>query len=436
MLSRTLLLVGWFPTLVSAQLLTPVDRQLVAAGVWSEPRYNYAYWDAVRADWDSAFAAVVTETAGRGATTDVQFFRRLRRFVALLGDGQAEVLPPPAIAARLARPPLALRSVERRPFIMDYATNDEMRIARPERLAEILAVQGIPAADWIRDSVLPEIAAATEASRWERAVAQMLEGERGTAVHLLLRLPGGAERGASVTRSVPLTGRWPLEHPALEADTLPDGAIWMRVSSFADPDVVDQFDRALGDAAREGPRHRGLILDLREAISAADAKGQGFAILSQLIERPLLTSRRRTPLYSPLLDSAGAWLSTRSDTIWPPVRRERLAYTGPVVLLVSPRTSGAAEDFLVAFDAGNRGPIMGEPSAGSTGKTAVLTLAAAGGWKLRVTVTRDAFPDGKEFMRTGIVPQFPVAVRAQDVLAGRDAALDRARAYLAETARR
>jgi len=41
-----------------------------------------------------------------------------------------------------------------------------------------------------------------------------------------------------------------------------------------------------------------------------------------------------------------------------------------------------------------------------------------------VTVTRDAFPDGKEFMRTGIVPQFPVAVRAQDVLAGRDAALD------------
>src|SRR6266702_2551919 len=90
MLSRTLLLVAWFPTLVSAQLLTPVDRQLVAAGVWSEPRYNYAYWDAVRADWDSAFAAVVTETTGRGATTDVQFFRRLRRFVALLGDGQAE----------------------------------------------------------------------------------------------------------------------------------------------------------------------------------------------------------------------------------------------------------------------------------------------------------------------------------------------------------
>ena len=61
-----LLLIWWFPALASAQLVTSVDRQVVAAGVWSEARYNYAYWDAVRADWDSAFAAVVTETTGRG----------------------------------------------------------------------------------------------------------------------------------------------------------------------------------------------------------------------------------------------------------------------------------------------------------------------------------------------------------------------------------
>jgi len=53
-----------------------------------------------------------------------------------------------------------------------------------------------------------------------------------------------------------------------------------------------------------------------------------------------------------------------------------------------------------------------------------------------MTVSRDAFPDGKEFVPTGIVPQFPVDVRVEDVLAGRDAALDRARAYLTETARR
>ena len=46
---------------------------------------------------------------------------------------------------RVARPPLEIASVEGRPFIIDYAENDEMRVARPQRLAEILTVQSIPA---------------------------------------------------------------------------------------------------------------------------------------------------------------------------------------------------------------------------------------------------------------------------------------------------
>lgn len=419
---------------------TAVDRQRVAAGFWAEARYNYAYWDAVRANWDSAFAATLAYVGERPVPTDVQFVRRLRRWGALLNDGQFELLPPPSIAGRVARPPLALKSIERRPFIMDYATNDEMRVARPERLAEILAVQGIPSADWIRDSVLPEISAGTALSRWERAVARMLEGERGTALHLLLRLPGGEERGASVTRSVPGTARWPLEPPAFEADTLPDGAIWIRISSFADADVPERFARALGEAAREGPRHRGLILDLRETTWTAGGRENGYAILARLIQRPFLTSRWRTPQYRPAYrgadspDSSGAWLQAPSDTIWPLARREGIPYTGPVAVLVSARTAGPAEDFLVAFRAGNRGATIGETSAGSTGQTTVVPLPVS--WQLRVTVTRDAFPDGREFARLGIAPDVQVAVRVDDVLAGRDAVLERARAYLTDLARR
>ncbi|HWC75300.1 MAG TPA: S41 family peptidase [Gemmatimonadales bacterium] len=432
----------WFSALLAAPLtaqrLSPVDRQLVAAGVWAEARYNYAYWDAVRANWDSAFKAVVTYANGR--PTDLQFFRQLCRWGALLNDGQLEILPPPAIAGRIARPPIVLRSIERRPFILDYAMNDEMRVARPVRLAEIVAVQGIPAATWIRDSVLPEIAARTEASRWERAVARMLEGERGTAVHLLLKLPGGEERGASVTRSVALTARWPIELPPIEADTLPEGAIWVRVNSLADPDVLPQFDRAVWEAAREGPRHRGIILDLRETSWTPGGREQGYAILSRLIDRPVLTSRWRTPQYRPAYsgsdtpDSTGAWMTAPSDTIWPRTRREGIAYSGPVAVLSSPRTAGPAEDLLVAFRNSGRGSIIGEISAGSTGQTAVLKLT--GEWQLRLTVTRDAFPDGTEFMRTGVAPEISTDVRVDDVLAGRDAALDRAREYLAAAAAR
>src|SRR6266540_5794819 len=249
MLSRTLHLVAWFPAVIGAQQLTPVDRQLVAAGVWSESRYNYAYWDAVRADWDSAFATVVTETAGR-TVSDVQYFRRMRRFVALLADPQADLVPPPALAARVARPPLALRSIERRPFIIDYAPNDEMRIARPERLAEILAVQGVPTEQWIRDSVLPEVSAATPADRWQRAAAWMLQGDKGTTVHLLVRVPGAEPRGLSVTRSLSLNDRWPLDPPAFATESLPGGIAVVRIASLEDAEVVREFDRAFPDFAR------------------------------------------------------------------------------------------------------------------------------------------------------------------------------------------
>ena len=88
----------------------------------------------------------------------------------------------------------------------------------------------------------------------------------------------------------------------------------------------------------------------------------------------------------------------------------------------------------MAFQTGGRGATFGEPSAGSSGATSALTLP--GGWKIRLTVARDVFPNGKDFERTGIAPQFPVEVRVEDVLAGRDAVLDRARAYLDDTARR
>src|SRR5437867_12768973 len=116
--SRTPWLSALFPVLLAAPLLAqranPVERQLIAAGLWAVARYNYAYWDAVRANWDSAFAATVPFTGERPAPTDPQFYYRLRRWAALLNDGQMEVMPPPGIANRIARPPLELRSIEKR----------------------------------------------------------------------------------------------------------------------------------------------------------------------------------------------------------------------------------------------------------------------------------------------------------------------------------
>src|SRR2546423_823752 len=182
---------------LAGQQLVATERAEVVATLWAEARYNFAFWDRVRADWDSALSANLRLAAQ--PQSDVLFYRRLRRLVALLGDGQAAVVPPANLRSRIARPPLLLESVEQRPLIRDYAENDEMRVARPERLAEILAVQGIPAESWVRDSVLPETSAATPLDRWQRKPLRL----RDSGAPHRARVPGSALENAAIPPRVP-----------------------------------------------------------------------------------------------------------------------------------------------------------------------------------------------------------------------------------------
>src|SRR3989442_1523908 len=308
----------------AAQRLSGTDRQQLVTVLWSDARSSFAGWARVRADWDSALAASLRAAAP--PQSDQAFYRRLRRLVALLDDGQAQVVPPPSLRSRTARPPLRIASVEHRPFVLDYAANDEMRVARPERLAEILAVQGVAAESWIADSILPEIGGASPEARWERAVAAMLEGEKGTALHLLLRLPGGEQRGISVTRSVSLNDRWPLEPPSLQVDSLPEGTVVVRINALADPEVVERFDRALPAFGKVS----GLIVDVRG--TSGGRPGYAYQILARLTTAPFPTVLHRTPAYRPGLrvlgraDSAVTWDAVPPDTIAP--RTDPPAHTG------------------------------------------------------------------------------------------------------------
>ncbi len=391
--------------------------------MWAEARYNFAYWDRVRADWDSGLVANLKLAAE--PQSDLLFYHRLRRLVALLGDGRAAVIAPPTLRSRIARPPLLVSSIERRPFILDYAENDEMRVARPPRLSEILAVQGVPAETWIRDSVLPEVCAATPADRWQRAAAWMLQGDKGTTLHLLIRVPGGEPRGLSVTRSLSLNDRWPLDAPAFATESLPGGIAVVRIASLGDEEVVRQFDRAFPDFTRV----QGLVLDLRRA---TDGKTEyAYQILARLTDRPFSAVRWRTPQYRAVFrawnlgDSATTWYGPEAETVAP--RADRPSYGGPIAALVSSATAGPAEDLLAAFRAAGRGLIIGEPTGGSPGDVATFALSKS--WGVQFSVTRHEAPDGTGFAGVGVKPHLVVIRTVNDLLAGNEPALEKALEY-------
>src|SRR5205814_9095637 len=77
-----------------------------------------------------------------------------------------------------------------------------------------------------------------------------------------------------------------------------------------------------------------------------------------------------------LADSAITWYGPEPGTVAP--RADHPAYGGPIAVLASSATVGAAEDLLAAFRAAGRGVIIGEPSGGGPGAGTPSALPKSG----------------------------------------------------------
>ena len=75
-----------------------------------------------------------------------------------------------------------------------------------------------------------------------------------------------------------------------------------------------------------------------------------------------------------------------------------------------------------------RGPMIGEPTGGSTGQP--LFFALPGGLKARVRSRHDTYPDGKEFVDVGVQPNIVIHPTVKGFRSGRDEVLEAAVKYL------
>jgi len=418
-----LLLAVALPPAAAAQAVPRLDRIEVVSSIWFQARQNHVHWDRVTADWDSAYRATI-EAAERGSS-DVAFQSLLTRFTALLSSGDVQITPPPAIQRRLGRPPVRLRRVEGRPIVVQVQPTAEMRIAGVMPGDEITQVGALAVDRWLRDSILPSIAASSEDASESRAVEEMLAGERNTAIQVTLRGADGTPRGASLTRSVA------AEYRLVPAE-LRDG-IAVRDSAGVRVITLGALDRerVLRDVARalsRDPTPIGVVLDLRDT----DGGSQEVALqlVSLIVAEPVEAPRIRHRIYWPVRavgDTAEPWTwhLTAAHTLTP----AEDAYSGPVAVITSRRTSGAGELLAGIVRLMRRGTIVGETTAGASAPTVSLELPR--GWHLSIPVGIDVAPDGSELTATGVEPDERVRERVDDLRAGRDAALERAFELLA-----
>jgi len=166
----------------------------------------------------------------------------------------------------------------------------------------------------------------------------------------------------------------------------------------------------------------GLIIDIRN--NGGGNSDNAYALLKILADKPFNDSNWRTRDYKAAERSWGVtpgWSRNAASAIDPD---STLHYTKPVLVLTSPATYSAAEDFVVAFVSMRRGKLVGETTGGSTGNPMLLKLP--GGGMAFICTKDDSFPDGREFEGVGIAPDVPVSPTVADIRNGKDPVLERA----------
>jgi C-terminal processing protease CtpA/Prc len=403
-------------------VLSEEERVAGLSRIWSEAKFNFANFDLVpELDWDATYMEFLPRV--RRADSTVAYYAELQAFIARLHDGHSGVwVAEQANDLVNARPGLTMRLVEGRVFV--NTVFDPALVAQGIAPGwEIVAIDGEPVAQYA-ERLLPVQSASTPQDRRSRAYERwLLAGDVQQSPRVAFLDAKGRRHELALPRMTVAAYQAAAPGAAsFEWKLLPGNIAWVQLRSFGNDSAAEAFEAAFDEIAKAD----GLILDVRENGGGNSSVGQ--RILATLADKPFQTSKWRTREYRPAFRAWGEAEQTYEGeaSVVPPSPTRH--YGKPVLVLTSPRTYSAAEDFTLAFDVMKRGRIVGQSTGGSSGQPLIFKLPGGGGG--RVCTKRDSYPDGREFVGVGIAPQVAVEPRIADLRAGRDTVLEAALALL------
>ncbi|OGP57383.1 MAG: hypothetical protein A2V67_10115 [Deltaproteobacteria bacterium RBG_13_61_14] len=235
-------------------------------------------------------------------------------------------------------------------------------------------------------------------------VVRSVLGPAGSTVHLTIQREGAE---APLEFDVP---RARIEIPSLETETLDGGIAYLHLFTFGEQ-TTDDLRAALRELLAQNPR--GLIFDLR---------GNGGGLLATAVD-----------VASEFIGDGVVMVERYGDG------REEIytAETGglateiPLVVLIDGGSASASEIVAGAIQDRGRGSLVGETSFGKGSVQQWIPLGDDAG-AVRVTVARWLTPDRRQIGDVGLTPDVEVELTEEDMAAGRDPQLERARELLLE----
>ena len=408
------------------------DEKLAGlAKMWSEVKYNFANFDLVPdVKWDAVFVEYIPKVKQTKST--LEYYKVLTEMISKLRDGHSNVYFPRELSdAVYSRPLLRTKLIEDKVVVTQiYA--DQVKDKGISIGDEILAIDGMPAKEYGEKKVMPYQSASTKQDLLNRTYHYyLLWGEKGKPIKLTL-VDAEGKRFEQEVQRYNYKERQKLssvkETPPFEFKVLTGNIGYVALNSFGSNKPAEEFEAKFDEIVKTDA----LVIDVRN--NGGGNSGVGWHILRMLTDKQFQSSTWNTREYKPAFRAWGRQQKRFNGDPNMLQPHGKNLYKKPVIVLTSPKTFSAAEDFAVVFDAMKRGLIVGEPTGGSTGQP--LPFRLPGGGSGRVTSKRDKYPDGKkEFVGVGIQPDKHVKPTIKDMRLGIDTVLEAAKKELTKVAK-
>lgn len=454
-MKQTLLLLILFSSvLLKAQIpnsLSKADKIYGLSKFWQEVNYNFVYLNKVdRGKWENNYKSLIEEV--QNTSNDYEYYRLLQKFCATLKDGHTNVYFPDTIQkivynTYFGEYRLFLTNIENKAIVTrtNLSKKDKIPIG-----TEVISVNGMDTKSYLEQEVIPYISSSTNYILMDLAVSRMFQSPKGTSFDITFKLPDGKIKELKLTHTETKEKEvYPEfeDRQLFEFRWIDEDIAYVSLNSFGNPKIDTLFFEKLPELYQA----KKLIIDLRK--NGGGNTYIGREILKFLTRDTLLYgSKTQSRLHVPSHKAWGKWTAVedtidnkwatqsylsfhdnfyynfpyKADTIR--VKEKRLVV--PTAILIGHTTASAAEDFLIYADNQSHMTKIGEPTFGSTGQPMFFELP--GGGSARVCTKKDTYPNGKEFVGYGILPNIEVKMSFEDFMADKDPVLEKSIQYLDE----
>ena len=448
---------GWVNTvnISNAQKIYELSK------IWKEAAYNFVYWDKLDIDWDEEYKKALAKIS---KTEDLyDYYKELQRFTALLEDGHTavtfpgEMMQDPEYFSML---PVFLWKFEDGIRVLGIAEDLEDRIPMGSLLIEI---DGVDAAEYIRNNCYPYIWHANENACGVATMNELMFGRRGSGA-VFTFANDGRQFEIQLNRIDPSTIKWSQKMYATPKDyslrtigssdvhkvaMTDDGIAVIKMTSFQD----DSMPGKIYENYEELKEAKGYIVDVRG--NGGGNSSNADAIASLFIDGDFKSCFGETQVYEPTYK---AWALFREDFKGLPADEAEKKYVddkeslkaykmsrnilyipdggenvinkapgkldGPVVVLMNENTVSAAEDFVDVMKQYTDAVFVGANTAGTSGQPLFGYLESGGTY--RICTRRCMAQNGEDIYNKGFAPDFRIIQTAEDYASGTDPAFEKA----------